>query len=59
MSFELSPVDPAALEWAETWYPVAWKGLLTAGAITALAAFATIAFLLLLKLTRFRGHPTI
>jgi hypothetical protein len=47
MSSELVPIDPALLEWADAWYPVAWKGLLMAGAITALAAFATIAFLLL------------
>jgi heme/copper-type cytochrome/quinol oxidase subunit 1 len=47
MASELSPLDPALLEWAEYWYPIAWKGLLAAGAVTAVAACATIAFLVL------------
>jgi hypothetical protein len=42
-----SPIDPTLLAWAEYWYPIAWKGLLGAGIVTALAACATIAFLLL------------
>jgi hypothetical protein len=42
-----SPINPALLAWAEYWYPIAWKGLLGAGLATALAACATIAFLLL------------
>jgi hypothetical protein len=47
MSSELAPIDPALLDWAEAWYPVAWKGLLAAGVVTAIGACATIAFLLL------------
>jgi hypothetical protein len=42
-----SPIDPTLLAWAEYWYPIAWKGLLAAGIVTAFAACATIAFLLL------------
>jgi hypothetical protein len=44
---ELSPVSAALLEWAEYWYPISWKGLLVSGGLTALAAIATIVFLLL------------
>lgn len=40
-------VDPSLLEWAEYWYPIAWKGVLGGGLITAIGACATIAFLLL------------
>lgn len=40
-------VDPSLLEWAEYWYPISWKGVLTGGIITAVGACATIAFLLL------------
>lgn len=47
MVSESSPIDPALLEWAEYWYPISWKGLLVAGAVTAVAACLTIAFLLL------------
>lgn len=47
MASDLSPIDPAALAWAEYWYPIAWKGLLFAGLITAVGACAGIAFLLL------------
>jgi hypothetical protein len=47
MDFSPSPVDPAALVWAEYWYPLAWKGLLAAGVTTAIGACAGIAFLLL------------
>jgi hypothetical protein len=41
------PIDPALLDWAEYWYPIAWKGLLAGGVITAIGACAGIAFLLL------------
>lgn len=47
MVSDLPPIDPALLSWAEYWYPVAWKGLLLAGLLTAIAACAGIAFLLL------------
>jgi hypothetical protein len=47
MVSDLSPIDPALLASAEYWYPIAWKGLLVAGAITAIGACATIGFLLL------------
>jgi hypothetical protein len=47
MVSDLSPTDPALLAWAEYWYPIAWKGLLAAGVITAIGACAGIAFLLL------------
>jgi hypothetical protein len=47
MPSELAPIDPTLLDWAEAWYPVAWRGLLAAGAVTAIGACATIAFLLL------------
>jgi hypothetical protein len=40
-------VDQSLLEWAEYWYPIAWKGVLAGGLITAVGACATIAFLLL------------
>lgn len=40
-------VDPTLLEWAERWYPVSWKGILVAGLLTAVAACATLGFLLL------------
>jgi hypothetical protein len=47
VAFEIPPVDPATLAWAEFWYPIAWKGLIWAGGLTAVGACATIAFLLL------------
>jgi chromosome segregation ATPase len=48
MSSDLPSIDPAVLSWAEYWHPIAWKGLLIAGSLAALAAVASIAFLLLL-----------
>jgi hypothetical protein len=47
MASDLSPIDPVLLAWAEYWYPIAWKGLLAAGVLTAFAACAGMAFLLL------------
>jgi hypothetical protein len=47
IDLDVSPVDPSALAWAEYWYPIAWKGLIVFGVVTALAACGTIAFLLL------------
>ena len=47
MASDLSPIDPLLLAWAEYWYPVAWKGVLAAGLITAIGACAGIVFLLL------------
>jgi hypothetical protein len=41
------PVTQALLAWAEYWYPMSWKCLLIAGAVTAIGACVTIAFLLL------------
>ncbi len=41
------PVAQALLAWAEYWYPISWKGLLIAGAVTAIGACVTIAFLVL------------
>lgn len=41
------PVTQALLAWAEYWYPISWKCLLIAGAITAIGACVTIAFLIL------------
>ncbi|HYA71922.1 MAG TPA: hypothetical protein VEF36_02075 [Roseiarcus sp.] len=41
------PVTQALLAWAEYWYPISWKCLLIAGAITAIGACVTIAFLVL------------
>ncbi|MGD0641309.1 MAG: hypothetical protein ABSC22_11225 [Roseiarcus sp.] len=41
------PVPQALLAWAEYWYPISWKCLLIAGAITAIGACVTIAFLIL------------
>ncbi|MGP0095013.1 MAG: hypothetical protein ACLPKB_34440 [Xanthobacteraceae bacterium] len=42
-----SPIDSQLLAWAEYWYPIAWKGLLLAGIITAVGACFSIVFLLL------------
>jgi len=48
MATEISPpLDHGLLEWAEYWYQVSWFGLLSAGLLTALAALATLGFLLL------------
>jgi hypothetical protein len=47
MGSDLSPIDPATLNWVEHWYPIAWKGLLVAGLITIIAAIASIGFLLI------------
>jgi hypothetical protein len=44
---DLPPISPTLLEWAEYWYPKSWTGLLVAGFVTAIAAAASIAFLLL------------
>ena len=41
------PVTQALLAWAEYWYPISWKCLLIAGAITTIGACVTIAFLIL------------
>ncbi len=41
------PVTQALLAWAEYWYPISWKCLLIAGAITAIGACVTIGFLIL------------
>jgi hypothetical protein len=41
------PVPQALLAWAEFWQPISWKCLLIAGAITAIGACVTIAFLVL------------
>ena len=41
------PVTQALLAWAEYWYPISWKCLLIAGAITAIGACVTVAFLIL------------
>ncbi len=41
------PVAQALLAWAEYWYPISWKGLLIAGAVTAIGACVTMAFLVL------------
>jgi hypothetical protein len=38
-------VEPALLDRANWWFGVSWYGLLIAGLITALAAFATVGFL--------------
>jgi len=48
MSSDLPSIDPAVLSWGQYWHPIAWKGLLIAGSIAALAAVAGIAFLLLI-----------
>jgi hypothetical protein len=40
-------INPSLLEWAEYWYPISWKGVLSGGIITAVGACATIIFLLL------------
>jgi hypothetical protein len=42
---ESIPVDAAMLESANKWFDISWYGLLLAGGITALGAFATVAFL--------------
>jgi hypothetical protein len=42
---ESIPVDPALLTSANWWFDVSWYGLLIAGGLTALAAFATVIFL--------------
>jgi hypothetical protein len=47
MGSDLSPIDPATLNWVEYWYPIAWKGLLVAGLITIIGAIASIGFLLI------------
>jgi hypothetical protein len=41
------PVPQALLAWADYWHPISWKCLLIAGAITAIGACVTIAFLIL------------
>jgi hypothetical protein len=41
------PVTQALLAWADYWYPISWKCLLIAGAITAIGGCVTIAFLIL------------
>jgi len=41
------PVPPALLAWAEYWQPISWQCLAIAGAITAIGACVTVAFLLL------------
>jgi hypothetical protein len=41
------PMSQPLLDWAEFWYPISWKGVFIAGAITAIAACVTIAFLML------------
>jgi hypothetical protein len=41
------PVDPALLESANRWFDISWYGLLAAGLATALAATATVIFLIL------------
>ena len=40
------PIPQALLAWAEYWHPIAWKCLLIAGAITAIGACFTLAFLI-------------
>jgi hypothetical protein len=40
-------LDPALLETANTWFGRSWWGLMIAGGITALAACATVAFLII------------
>ena len=47
MGSDLSPIDPASLNWVEYWYPIAWKGLLIAGLITVIGAIGSMGFLLL------------
>ena len=47
MGSDLSPIDPASLNWVEYWYPIAWKGLLIAGLITLIGAIGSMGFLLL------------
>jgi hypothetical protein len=47
MGSDLSPIDPATLNWVEYWYPIAWKGLLVAGLITVIGVIASIGFLLI------------
>src|SRR5260221_3617059 len=53
MAVNIEPVlksgslDPALLETANTWFGRSWWGLMIAGGITALAACATVAFLIL------------
>jgi hypothetical protein len=42
---ESVPVDSALLQSANWWFDASWYGILVAGAITALAAFATVTFL--------------
>jgi hypothetical protein len=41
------PVTKVLLAWADYWYPVSWKCVLLAGAITAVGACVTMAFLML------------
>jgi chromosome segregation ATPase len=48
MSSDLASIDPSVLSWGEYWHPIAWKGLLIAASLAALAAVASVAFLLLL-----------
>src|ERR1700692_3314078 len=47
MGSDLSPIDPAALNWVEYWYPILWEGLLVAVLITVIGAIGSIGFLLL------------
>jgi chromosome segregation ATPase len=47
MGSDLSPIDPAVLNWVEYWYPIAWEGLLVAVLITVIGAIGSIGFLLL------------
>lgn len=42
---EATPVDAAILEAANWWFDTSWYGLLIAGALTAIAALATVGFL--------------
>ncbi len=53
MAVNIGPVlksgslDPELLETANTWFSRSWWGLMIAGGITAMAACATVAFLIL------------
>ena len=44
---ESLPVDPSLLDRANWWFDISWYGLLWAGAVTAVAACATVTFLFL------------
>jgi hypothetical protein len=47
MGSDLPPIDPASLNWARYWYPIARKGLLVAGLITVISAIGSMGFLVL------------